>query len=391
VIALPKRRGDVLATTTSTKAPTAFSGGFIQLPKPAPWPNANARLLGVGAGLPVNPLDRLASFSADDFERFILEWAEGHLPKSVAGVDQVQQRGSSGDKGRDIVVWLDSPSTVPRRWHLYQCKHYDDRLGAGVAATEIGKVLYYTSKGDYSAPSQYWFVTHKGVTGDLQDLLDDPAKLKRFFLDNWDKYCAKKIAVQDIPLTETLKTHIKVFDFSVFRAKQPLELINEHAQTKYHLAVFGLPLIQRPPPPQPPSEVAAKETAYVTQLYAVIAEHLGLDVKAVADFAQNQQMQRIFDRSRITFYSAEGLKELARDQMADAAFFDSLLGYFKDGLFYAYSAIGHSGLDRLSATVQAAQSLQIGAHILELHATPNDREGICHHLANDGAIEWCQK
>ena len=111
----------------------------------------------------------------------------------------------------------------------------------------------------------------------------------------------------------------------------------------------------------------------------------------IADFAQNQQMQRIFDRSRITFYSAEGLKELARDQMADAAFFDSLLGYFKNGLFYAYSAIGHSGLNRLSATVQAAQSLQVGAHVLEPHATPNDREGICHHLANDGTIEWCQE
>ncbi|HMH00001.1 MAG TPA: ATP-dependent Clp protease adapter ClpS [Terriglobales bacterium] len=46
--------------------------------------------------------------------------------------------------------------------------------------------------------------------------------------------------------------------------------------------------------------MAAEETAYVTQLYEVIAEHLGLNVKAVADFAQNQQMQRIFDRSRIT-------------------------------------------------------------------------------------------
>jgi Restriction endonuclease len=388
VIALSKRRGDVLAIT-STMAHTALSG-LVHLPKPAPWPNANARLLGVGAGLPVTSLDRLASFSAGDFERFILEWADGFLPNSVAGVDQVQQRGSSGDKGRDIVVWLDPSSSVPRRWCLYQCKHYDNRLGAGVAATEIGKVLYYTSKGDYRAPEQYWFVTHKGVTGDFQDLLDDPAKLRQFILDNWNKYCAKKIAVQEIALAESLKNHIKAFDFSIFRSKQPLELINEHAQTKYHLAIFGLPLIQRPPPPQPPSEVAAEETAYVTQLYAVIAEQLGIDIKAVADFAQNQQMQRIFDRSRITFYSAEGLKELARDQMADAAFFDSLLGFFKDGLFYTYSNMGQSGLHRLSATVQAAQSLQLGAHILEPHATPNDREGICHHLANDGAIQWCE-
>ena len=102
-------------------------------------------------------------------------------------------------------------------------------------------------------------------------------------------------------------------------------------------------------------------------------------------------MLRIFDRSRITFYSAEGLKELARDQMADAAFFDSLLGHFKDGLFYAYSTAGQSGLTRLGTTVQASQSLQLGAHVLEPHATPNDREGICHHLANDGTIEWCEK
>jgi hypothetical protein len=380
--------GTYLTTLTSLKTVSA-SSTLVQLPKPAPWPNANARLLGIGAGLPVAPLDRVASFSADDFERFILEWADGYLPISVPGVDQVQQRGNSGDKGRDIVVWLDPASTVPRRWRLYQCKHYADRLGAGLAATEIGKVLYYTSKGDYSAPEQYWFVTHKGVTGDLQDLLDDPTKLRQFILDSWRKYCAKKIAAQEIALTDNLKDHIKGFDFSIFRAKQPLELINEHAQTKYYLAVFGLPLIQRPPPPQPPSEVAAEETAYVTQLYAVIAEHLGIDVKTVADFAQNRQMQRIFDRSRITFYSAEGLKELARDQMADAAFFDSLLGHFKDGLFFAYSGIGQSGLDRLSTTVQAAQSLQLGAHILEPHATPNDREGLCHHLANDGTIQWC--
>jgi hypothetical protein len=125
----------------------------------------------------------------------------------------------------------------------------------------------------------------------LQDLLDDPAKLRQFILDNWQKYCAKKITAQEVALTDILRNHIQAFDFSVFRAKQPLELINEHAQTKYHLAVFGLPLIQRPPPPQPPSEVAAEETAYVTQLYAVIAEHLGIGVKAVADFAQNQKMR----------------------------------------------------------------------------------------------------
>jgi hypothetical protein len=364
---------------------------LVDVPKPGAWPNANARLLGLGAGLPVKPLDRLASFSAADFERFILEWADGYLAKLVPGVNQIQLRGGAGDKGRDIVVWLDDSSTVPRRWRLYQGKHYGDRLGAGVAAAEIGKVLFYTLRGDYTPPEQYWFVTHKGVTGDFQDLLDVPAELRKFVIDNWKKYCAKKIHSEEVELSPELRAHIATFDFSIFRAKQPLELINEHSQTKYHLTVFGMPLIERPPPPQPPSTVAPEETVYVTQLYEVIAERLGVSVSAVADFASSPEMSRLFDRSRITFYSAEGLKELARDRMADAAYFDTLLDHFRDGLFHAYTVDGQTGLQRLRGTVLASQSLQLGAHILEPHATPNDREGACHHLANDGSIKWRDK
>lgn len=41
--------------------------------KPSKWPSANARLLGLGAGLPVNPLDRLANSSADDFENGLMD------------------------------------------------------------------------------------------------------------------------------------------------------------------------------------------------------------------------------------------------------------------------------------------------------------------------------
>jgi hypothetical protein len=33
---------------------------FFGLDKPSIWPNVNVRLLGLGVGLPVNPLDRLA-------------------------------------------------------------------------------------------------------------------------------------------------------------------------------------------------------------------------------------------------------------------------------------------------------------------------------------------
>ena len=223
---------------------------------PTPWPNANARLLGLGAGLPIAPLDRLALFNAADFERFTLEWASGYLKPKVQGIYEVQQRGGAGDKGRDVVVWHDPPAALPRRWTLYQCKHYGAALGAGTAAAEIAKVLYYTLRDDYAAPAEYWFVTHKGVTSPFQDLLDDPAKLREWIIANWDEHCATKITKETIALSDEMREHIEAFDFSIFRAKQPLDLLQEHAQTPYHMVVFGLPLIDRPPPPAPPSAVA---------------------------------------------------------------------------------------------------------------------------------------
>jgi hypothetical protein len=340
-------------------------------------------------GLPVKPLDRLAQFSANDFERFTLEWASGYLTESLPDVYEVQQRGGAGDKGRDIVVWLDAPDKVPRRWRLYQCKHYDARLGAGVAAAEIGKVLYYTWMGDYSQPEEYWFVTHQGVTGGLQDMLDDPVQLKTFILDHWDKYCSSSITSKGVvELTADLRTHIEAFPFSIFRAKQPQALLDEHAQVpRYHLPVFGLPLIDRPKPPVPPSSVAATETVYVGQLLAAISARLGTTISTPDDVADDS-LRRLFDRSRITFYCAEGLKELARDQMADTAFFDSLLDEFSDSLFHVYTD-DPPGLHRLKATVNAAQKIQLGGHILAPHVKANDREGMCHHLANETRLTWC--
>lgn len=360
------------------------------LPNPTPWPNANARLLGVGAGLPVAPLARLAQFSPSDFERFTLEWAEGFLKVHLPDALEVQQRGGAGDKGRDIIVWFD-PSTAPqRRSQIFQCKHYASKLGAGLAAAEIAKLLHYTFKGDFPAPEIYWFVTHLGVTGNLQDLFDAPDKLRKYILDNWDEYCLKAVSTKfDLSLTGDFRTYVEAFDFSRFRVKQPLELIAEHGKTKYHHVIFGLPLIERPPPQSPPSTVAAHETAYVGQLFELIGRELRVTVGSPTDFAHDIKFRVLFDRSRITFYAAEGLKELARDQMADPAFFTTLLDEFSNGLFFSYSAPGLSGYERLVDTIKAAQSLQLGGHILANHVQAADREGMCHQMANEDRLRWC--
>lgn len=355
---------------------------------PTPWPGANARLLGLGQGLPIAPLDRLANFSAADFERFTLEWASGYLAAKVPSIVEVQQRGGAGDKGRDVIAWLDPNTVTDRRWCLYQCKHYSSALSAGVAAAEIGKVLFYSHRGDYTFPHEYHFVTHKGVTSPFQDLLDAPENLRQFILDNWNKYIREKISKEPVELTPELRKHVETVPFSVFQAKQPLDLIKEHAQTPYHLVVFGLPLIERPKPPEPPSRVAPGENRYLTQILAVVSADLGRKVSDLTEFAHSLKHKRLFERSRLTFYHAEGLKELARDQMADESFFETLLSEFFDGLYYWHTG-EPDGYDRLISTIKASQTLQLSKHILEPHVLPNDREGMCHHMANDNLVNWC--
>lgn len=380
-----ERRAEILGNRTV--APPLMPES---LPSPSPWPNANARLLGLGLGLPVAPLDRLAQFDAKEFERFTLEWAEGYLRAHIKDVEEVQQRGGAGDKGRDIVVWI-HPAAHPQRHSLiYQCKHYAAALGQGVAAGEIAKLLHYTFTKEVPVPRGYWFVTHKGVTGSLQDQLDDPPVLRTFILDKWEDHCATAVSSKfRVELTPELRAYIDAFDFSIFKAKQPQELLDEHAKTRYHLTVFGLPLIERPPASTPPSTADPLEATYIGQLYAVIGEALKTEVSAPQDFAHDSKLRVLFDRSRITFYFAEGLKELARDQMADPQFFETLLEEFGDGLYHHYTATGLTGLQRLIDTVKASQALQLSAHILAPHVQAKDREGMCHQLANADRLNWC--
>lgn len=358
------------------------------LPAPTPWPGANARLLGVGAGLPVNEVDRLALFSADEFERFTVEWANGYLSKKK-DVHEVQWRGGSGDKGRDVVVWLDPPNKNPRKWELYQCKRYDANLGLSKAGVEIAKLLYYTFNGEYTTPESYWFVTHKGVTSPFQDLLDDPVKLMTEMISTWDNYADSISSSKTINLTADFKKYIEKFQFSIIGAKQPEQLIKEHAQTQYHMVVFGAPLIYRPEIPTPPSVVAEAEARYIEQIYNVISKHLKTKVSSAHDFKNSNYHTGLFTRSRLTFYSAEGLFELSRDQFASTELFDSLLGEFGDGLFYCYTEPNDEPMVRLKKTVLAAQSLQLNAHPLSPHMNSKDREGMCHQLANKNVLDWC--
>jgi hypothetical protein len=359
-------------------------GQLEPVPAPSPWPDVNRRLL-LGNGVPIDPLVRLASFTDEQFERFIWEWVNGYV---VHKYFEVQHRGAAGDKGRDVIGWLDNSSASPRRWHLYQCKNYKDKLSPGDFWVELGKVCYYSFRGDYTIPDKYFIVSPKGVGNSLQDLIDAPLSLRQKLIEKWDAHCRKKITNTEVLLGGAFKDHVEHFDFSIVKTVSPPELIEQHRQTRYHLAVFGTSFKPRPPVPLPPAVVSHDETNYVLKLYAAFSDHLKCTVSNPQDFDEHTHLTRCFAHARECFYSAEALKEFSRDNLPDDTQFTDLCEQVLQGVTPTLNKVHEDGYEKLVDVSEKAVSVAITSNILVSEVVPSDRVGLCHQLANNGVITW---
>jgi hypothetical protein len=358
------------------------------VPKPTPWPDANRRLL-LGQGAPIDPLIRLASFTADEFERFIWEWVNGYIARKY---NEVQHRGGAGDKGRDVVGWLDDPSIKPRRWDLYQCKGYKDPLTPSDFLPELGKLCHFTFRGDYTRPEYYFIVSPKGVGNSLQDLIDDPTAMRAKLTEKWDSWCLNAITeTGPVALVGAFREHVEAFDFSILRTLPPSELIEQHKQTKYHLPVFGTAFKPRPPVCSPPPNITQVETTYVARVYDAFADHLKVRVASPEDFSQHMHLTQCFNHARECFYSAESLKEFSRDNLPDDSAYTNLRKQIRQGITATLNKLHSDGYQKLVDVSEKVVGVEITSNILATELEPSDRVGLCHHLANDNEITWVVK
>jgi hypothetical protein len=342
-------------------------------------------LLGL-SGAWVEPIKRLSIFDADEFEIFVEQWASEYLLHKYY---QVQKRGGSGDKGRDVVAWIDSPDVSPRKWDSYQCKHYKNPLMPSDFWLELGKLCYYTFIGDFTTPETYYVVASLGVGTTLQDYIDDPEQLRTRLIENWQKYCEDHItASARIALEGDFETYVNQFDFSIIQSLSPNTLIDQHSHTKYHAYVFGTKLEPRPSVPSPPSNVAPFETRYIQNIYDAFADHLKVEVRDRDGFANAEHLVHAFDHARESFYSAEALKEFARDNLPDNSYFIDILKQFFDGLQVVLYEPHVDGFSRMLAAHKLSTTLQIDSNALRDVIRSNDRVGMCHQLSNEGKIKW---
>lgn len=346
-------------------------------------PTCSASHTHVQSGVPIPKAMRVRIFSPDEWEEFVEEWASS----LKAQYHKVRRFGGSGDLGVDI-AGFSSDQGFDGFWDNYQCKHYNHPLRPSDVWVEIGKIIYYSHNGKYSTPRKHYFVCSQGIGTTLEKLFNEPSELKEKAAKNWDKHCLSGItSTEKLPLAGTLETYFNAFDFSIFSSKSLVELIEGHSMTGFHAVRFGGGLPSRPEPRTPPENPAETESRYIRQLLDAYGDHLGVSVSGPTALDAHVNLKRDYLRQRGRFYHAESLRNFARDTVPEGTF-DALQKEIFHGVVDICESSHADGFERMKATVAQASNVAATSNPLVSVVKTQDRQGVCHQLANDDRLTW---
>lgn len=340
--------------------------------------------VGSGMNFPIPKLIEL--LEPAQWEEFTEEWAS-----TLKTYKEVERWSGAGDMGRDIIGFTtDKKFAGP--WDNYQCKRYALKLAPNDVWVELGKIIYYTFKGEFPPPANYYFAASKGVGLKLQRLLADPVKLRDELIKNWDGHCRKEITeTGEILLEGALLDHLNKFDFTIFKHKTVVEMVIGHANTIFHSRRFGTATFpERPPVEAPPGSIQKKESRYVEQLFEVYSEKLSLQLNSTGQLVAHPDLEKHFNRSREVFYYAESLRNFPRDSV-DPGAFDEIRKEIYHGVVNTYEMDYPNGFNRMANVLQQASNITPTCNALCIRVQTQDKHGICHHLANDDVFVWVKK
>lgn len=343
-------------------------------------PPSSARIL---HGRMIPPQQQILLYSSDEWERFIHEWA--HYQKSK--YKRVARLSGAGDMGIDVAGFTDDDE-LSGVWDNYQCKHYATPLGPKVAIIEIAKCLRHSFNGSFKPPRHYYFMAPKDCGIELRSLFSSHSALKERVFQEWDKWAADAItSTKTIPLTGAFRAYADQFDYSIFKPRTSLEVIEEHRQTPFFPARFGGGLPDRPASENPPTEPHQKESRYLEQLAKAYEDKLKRPLTSDVDLAQGSELGRHYGRQREYFYHAESLRNFARDNVPPGTFED-LQDEILAGVIELCEGNHVDGFERLNATTQEAVKINMTASALITVTKAQDKRGICHQLANADRLLW---
>lgn len=338
------------------------------------------------SGLPMPKPVRVKIFSPDEWEQFVEEYGTSLKPDYA----KVRRFAGAGDMGVDIAGFI-TDQGFAGGWDNYQCKRYDHPLRPSDIWVELGKIVFYSFSGEYPAPRKHYFCASQDIGTTLQRLLADATKLKQKCREEWVDKCANHITdTQTVALTGDLLAYFDNFDFSIFSSKSALELIEGHSKTQFHAVRFGGGLPPRPAHLSPPDEPQQHESRYIRQLLDAYGEHANAEYADLPALAENAAMHGNFLRQRERFYHAEALRNFARDTVPEGTF-ANLQEEIYQAVADVCDADHANGFNRMTAAVTQAASVSSTSNPLSPATNVQDRQGICHQLANDDRLQWVVK
>lgn len=342
--------------------------------------------LQVFSGAPIPPIERVGIFSPNQFEDFISEWATSCLKNRYI---RVQKIGGANDKGRDIIAEI-----AEGQYDYYQCKHYNNSITPGEIWVEFGKLCYYSYNKDYPVPQHYYIVAPKDVGSSLFDLINNPSEINDELIQNWDKHCRTGIKTKEpIDLSYDLVKYIKTFNFKIVLVYPMQTIIDQHRTTPYFPFRFGGGLTKKRPAKQnPPKSIETQELEYISKIIAAYSDFKKKAIDSVEDLQQNySEFILDFNRHRERFYSAESLRVFVRETLPDESSFNKLKYEVYDGIVDVIEKDHPDGKTRLLNVMAQASQLSIQDNILAVSSYVSicDKQGLCHHLANEKSeVRW---
>lgn len=335
----------------------------------------------------IDPLVRLKTISAEEFENIVCEWAVSYL-STFESYKNVAQLGGSKDSGRDLVAYTDD---TLQTFDIFQCKRYKDPLTPSQYMVEFGKLCYYTMIGKYKKPRKYFIVASNGIGQDLRELVENPSKINTALINGWNKYCApeKKITAEGVQLTPALQKYITDYDFSIVSEISPPTLLEQFSKTSWYKYHFGGGLRKRPTVTVPSDDLPADEAKmeYVTQLLKAYSNHETKDISNVDDLQAIPKLHRHFKRQRECFHNARALKRFSRDEFLNDNPYEGVKRQIYHGVISVCESAYDNDLTRVNETISRAQILPITTNEFG-DVTILEKSGMCHDLVNENEMRW---
>lgn len=348
----------------------------------------------ISGAIPIPPVRLIQVYSPDDWERFTEEWLSFH--KQNGTYHSIKRSCGPADLGLDLVAFT-SEEGFKDPWDSYQCKHYNHALRPGDIYGEVGKVIYHSFNRTppfnqaCRTPRRHVFVSPLGVGITVGRWLKDPSRFKEEIRAKWESHCVPKIgAGVSAPLQHALLRFFDDFDFRIFNDRTAVELVEEHAQTVFHAARFGGGLPARDEPDTPPICPTKVESPYLRKILDAYGDHLGQDLTASENLDGYPVLKEHYNRQRVLFYSAESLRNFARDRTPPRTF-NSLQDDIYHGIVDVCESTHPDAFERLRTTVSTAGQLDVSGNALVTVTKVADKQGICHQLANEDRLTWVRE